>query len=146
MNTPPTLWLHGSAALPRCRGYTPGAQAPRLLDTELREGIRKALPPGKAAGLLPQSPGWLGAEGKTPPPEGPPCCQQFPLWAERRTSRVLNLEPHFTLPPASEIQSLITTCQQDPRPGQDPESPLSSPQGGRLRGLWQQSLGLNFFL
>ena len=144
MNTPPALWLHGSTVFPRCRGYTPGAQVPRLLDTEINEGIRKALPPGKAAGLLPQGSGWLGAWGGHPPDA--PCCQQFPLQTERRTSRVLKLEQHFKLPIASEIQSLITTCQQDPRPGQDPESPLSSPQGGRLRGLWQQSLGDNIFL
>ena len=144
MNTPPPLWLHGSADLPRCRVYTPGAQAPRLLDTELLEAIRKALPLGKPASILPQGSGWLGAGEKTPPRAS--CCQQLPLCTERRTSRVLKLEQHIKLPPASEIQSLITTCQQDPRPGQDPESPLSSPQGGRLRDLWEQSPGVNFFL
>ena len=128
----------------------PGAEAtplePRLPGSWTQSSVRasgRLSLLGRLQGSSPRAlAGWGLREGHPP---GAPCCQQFPLWT-KRTSRALNLEQHFTLPPASEIQSLNTTCQQDPRPGQDPESHLSSPQVGRLRGLWQRSLGLNFFL
>ena len=142
MNTPPPLRLHGPTSLPRCRGYTSGAPIPQSPGHRAQWGHQYCSLLGRLQKWFPGR--WLAEVGRGEPP-WVPFYQQFSMQVEKN-QHTSEVRSYCNLPPSSEIQSPIITPWQDPRPDQDPKSPLSSPQVGKLRGLWEQSLRFNIFM
>ena len=112
---------------------------------ELREGIRKALPPGKAAGILPQGSGWLGAEGRTPP------------WGSLLSAIPTVDREKNQQGPELRAALHVASCLRDSEPDHNlsagpqawsgPRISSDKPTGRQAEGcLWEQSLGVNFFL